>query len=699
MPRGRRKKPFKFKLKEKTVYTFFTVSFFLLAGLIILSFSRKGFILSKIFYSLFSYFGLGLIFLPFLLISAGLIFSRLRWAVAKPNVFVGTCIILFSLIGVTQSGRIGFEFWQNLAFFVTPVGAFICLFGLAFIGFVIAFNTSLEEIVLFFAKLILSIKKGMIKMKTVPKPALLARGGSAAQSQRQGPMKIVDKKTIIEKESEESVIPDINQIAKRSQAWQYPPISLLSDVMPAKADRGDIKGNAQVIERTLESFGIAARVAEVNLGPSVTQYALEIALGTKLSKITTLANDLALALAAPTGQIRIEAPIPGRSLVGVEVPNRSLEYVNLRQMLTSEAMKKVKSKLAVSLGLNVAGEPVVGDIAKMPHVLIAGSTGSGKSVCLQSFISTILFRASPSEVNFILVDPKRVELTQYNDIPHLLTPVIVDVKKVLPALKWAISLMDQRYKLFAEVGARNIEAYNELSGFAALPYLLIIIDELADIMMYSPAEVEDSICRIAQMARATGIHLVVSTQRPSVDVITGLIKANIPCRIAFNVSSQIDSRVIIDTPGAEKLLGRGDMLYVPPDQAKPTRIQGAFVSDKEVQNLIGYLKKSGITPSYSEEITNAQPETISSGDGLGDEGKDGLFDEAVQIVCQYNRASASLLQRRLKVGYARAARIIDQLETSGVIGPGEGAKPREVLIKGPEEILGGAAQPQDEPIQ
>jgi S-DNA-T family DNA segregation ATPase FtsK/SpoIIIE len=452
-----------------------------------------------------------------------------------------------------------------------------------------------------------------------------------------------------------------------------------------KADRGDMKKNAGLIEQTLESFGIAARVAEVNLGPAVTQYALEIALGTKLSKITALSNDLALALAAPTGQIRIEAPIPGRSLVGVEVPNRSPEFVTLKKMLTADKMKKAKSKLTVALGLNVAGEPMVADISRMPHILIAGATGSGKTVCLNSFIASLLYQASPNEVKFILVDPKRVELIGYNGVPHLLTPVIIEAEKVLSALKWAISEMDRRYKLFAEVGVRNIDAYNELSGFAALPYILIIIDELADIILFAPAEVEDVICRIAQMARATGIHLIISTQRPSVDVLTGLIKANIPCRIAFNVSSQVDSRVIIDMAGAEKLLGRGDMLFIPPDQAKPTRIQGTLVSDPEIKKLIDFLKKTGVAPVYTEEVTK-MPVGLKAKLDKGGE-RDDLFEEAVRTICRYDRASASLLQRRLKVGYARAARILDQLEQVGVVGPAEGSKPRDVLVRNVEEFL------------
>jgi len=323
----------------------------------------------------------------------------------------------------------------------------------------------------------------------------------------------------------------------------------------------------------------------------------------------------------------------------------------------------------------------------MPHVLIAGATGSGKSVAINSFIGTLLFRASPQEVKLILVDPKRVELTQYNGIPHLLTPVIVEPEKVISALKWAIAEMERRYKLFAEKKMRNIDGYNELSGFQELPYIIIIIDELADVMLFAPSEVEDTITRIAQMARATGIHLIVSTQRPSVDIITGLIKANIPCRIAFNVSSMVDSRVIIDMPGAEKLLGKGDMLYIPPNQAKPTRVQGTFVSDKEISSIIKFLKATGVSPTYTEEVTSKySAKKIRTRIGTI-ETTDDYFDEAIRTVCQYDRASASLLQRRLSIGYARAARILDQLESAGVVSQAEGSKPRDVLIQNAEEFL------------
>jgi len=687
MARGRRRKAFKLKLKKATLYTLSSVGLIAIGGLIILSFSRQGFLLTKLYYILSHYLGWGIIFLPFLFIIAGLMLSRLKWRITRPNVFAGGILLLLAFISLTRAGVVGFEIWQNLAVLVTGVGAFLILLGIAFIGFVITFNTSLEEILLFLVQIFSSIKKGIGLIKGVRKPKFIPTKPALKVTPPEEKKEVSDK----EKKAEPGLKPAlVSNIPGEEKVWEYPPISLLADMVGGKADRGDLKKNAEVIERTLESFGIAARVAEVNLGPAVTQYALEIALGTKLSKITALANDLALALAAPTGQIRIEAPIPGRSLVGVEVPNRAPEFVTLKQMLTSEKLKQAKSKLTVALGLDVSGEPVIADLGRMPHVLIAGATGSGKTVCINSFISTILYRASPAEVKLLLVDPKRVELTAYNGIPHLLTPVIFEPDKVLSALKWAIAEMDRRYRLFAEVGVRNIEAYNELSGFSALPFIVIFVDELADIILFAPAEVEDSICRIAQMARATGIHLVVSTQRPSVDVITGLIKANIPCRIAFNVSSQVDSRVIIDMPGAEKLLGRGDMLYIPPDQAKPTRIQGTFVSEPEIQKLINFLRKTGVAPAYTEEVTK-MPVGARMKPGKEEE-RDEFFEEAVRTICRYDRASASLLQRRLKVGYARAARILDQLERAGIVGPAEGSKPREVLIRSAEEYLASQSQ-------
>lgn len=705
MARYLRRNRFRLRLKKQTVYTIVSVVLLAAGSVIFLSFFQQGLILTRVHEEVVYFFGGGGILVAVCIASSGLILLRLKSPLTKPHVTVGLGISTIALIGLTQAGYLGEEFWNTLVTIISTPGALLILFLLLVIGFTILFNTSLDQVVLalvdlfkatrsFFEKYIiatLTIEKS--KQPFIASKQLQVKGGSQEELRRgQGaktavmPQKALSQQRIMASQNT-SLIPTPKAVDLG--IWEYPPLSLLAERPGTKADRGDIKKNAAIIEKTLESFGITARVVEVNLGPAVTQYALEIALGTKLSKITALSNDLALALAAPTGQIRIEAPIPGRSLVGIEIPNRTLEFVTLKQMLQADILRQAKSKLSVALGLDVSGAPVIADVAKMPHVLIAGTTGSGKSVLINSWISSLLFRTTPNEVKVILVDPKRVELTGYNGIPHLLTPVIVEVDKILSALKWALAEMDRRYKLFAEVGVRNIDSYNELSGFQALPYIVIFVDELADLMAYAPVEVEDAITRLAQMARATGIHLVIATQRPSVDVITGLIKANIPARIAFNVSSMIDSRVIIDMPGAEKLLGRGDMLYIPPDQAKPTRIQSTFVSEQEVWKLVDYLKKKGIAVEYTEEVTSMPLTWRKSGGAQsgGADGKDELFEEAVRVVCQYDRASASLLQRRLSVGYARAARILDQLEEAGIVGPGEGAKPRDVLVRNADEYM------------
>lgn len=647
-----------------------------------------------------NFFGWGKIGLSLSLLLLAFSFSKIKIKLAKANVLVGFTLSWLTFLGLTKSGRIGREIWTNIESLITAPGAFLVFIGSLIIGLVVLFNTSIDEILIFLVKVFTLIFEFFKKYIFKPRPKPFITQEKLPLKIKEPilpalmPQKNVVTKEEIKKSGLESTIKTeknlISDIPLQKRVWQHPPLSILEDFSEYKADRGDIKTNAQIIERTLDSFGIRAQVIEVNKGPAVTQYAIKIAEGTKLSKITALANDLALALAAPTGQIRIEAPIPGRSLIGIEIPNRSPELVSLKRILTSEEMKNAKSKLTVALGLNVSGEPVVADITKMPHTLIAGTTGSGKSVLINSFIASLLFRTTPEEVRLILVDPKRVELIVYNGIPHLFTPVIVEVEEILKVLKWAMIEMEKRYKKFAAAKVRNIESYNEMAGFQAIPYIVIIIDELADVMAYAPVEVEDAICRLAQMARATGIHLIVSTQRPSVDVITGLIKANIPCRIAFNVSSMVDSRVIIDMPGAEKLLGRGDMLFIPPDQAKPTRIQGAFVSEREIQRLVEFLKAQNYPVNYTEEIKDIQIASLKK-EGE-EEDKDELFNEAVKVVCQYDRASASLLQRRLSIGYARAARIIDQLEAAGIVGPGEGSKPRDVLVRNAEEYLAQKAQ-------
>jgi len=694
--RGRRRAPFKVKLHKDTLYSVVSVLLLTAAGLIIISFSGQGTFLVVVNSLLSRSFGAATLLIPFLLISAGLMLTQLKWRVARPNVFLGAVLLFIAVLGLGRTGVVGQEIFANLEALVRPIGSWLLLLGTGFIGFMVLTETPLDEILTRLFRLTGLFGKGVAKVKKTGEVGLAGFGQKEMKIKGQEGEEKLGKGDKGGKEEEKGVGDKgglgtqmvANLPGSEPGVWKLPPLTLLEDKVGGEADRGDVKQNAGIIENTLDHFGIKTHVVEVNLGPAVTQYALEIAPGTKLSKITALQNDLALALAAPTGQIRIEAPIPGRALVGVEIPNRTLQLVPLRRMLTSGQLKKSQSMISFALGLNVSNEPVVTDIARMPHVLVAGATGSGKSVCVNALITTVLFRAAPSEVKFILVDPKRVELTQFNGIPHLLTPVIVDPEKVVSALKWSIAEMERRYKTFAEVGVRNIEGFNELSGFQALPYILIIIDELADIILFAPSEVEDAITRLAQMARATGIHLVLATQRPSVDVLTGLIKANIPCRISFNVTSMVDSRVIIDKPGAEKLLGRGDMLYIPPEQARPTRIQGAFVSEPEIKRVIEYLTQTGVEPQYTEEVTTQYQARKIMGILAGtDEEVDPLFEESVRLVVQAKKASSSLLQRRLSLGYARAARILDQLERAGIVAPPEGSKPRDGLIKSADEYF------------
>ncbi len=462
----------------------------------------------------------------------------------------------------------------------------------------------------------------------------------------------------------------------------FPPIQLLGeDPQNGGGDsKAELLANARKLETTLKSFGVEAKVIQINKGPTVTRYELSPSQGVKVSKIVNLADDIALNLAA--SGIRIEAPIPGKAAVGIEVPNKETQSVYLRTVLESEAFKEHSSRLAFALGEDIAGNPVVTDIAKMPHLLIAGATGSGKSVCINTLITSILYKAKPDEVKLLLVDPKVVELSVYNGIPHLLIPVVTDPKKASAALNWAVREMLQRYNDFAANGVRDIKGFNAMMEEKGDPkgkmsQIVIIIDELADLMMAAPGEVEDAICRLAQMARAAGMHLIIATQRPSVDVITGVIKANIPSRLAFAVSSGIDSRTILDTVGAEKLLGKGDMLFYPSGQSKPARLQGAFVTDREVEDIVDFLRKSG-RPNYDQQTIDQI--TTSSKAGGDDSEADEFFEAAVELVLEKEKASVSMLQRQFRIGYNRAARLMDDLERRGIVGPEEGSKPRRVLI-------------------
>ncbi|MHA0856027.1 FtsK/SpoIIIE family DNA translocase [Paenibacillus sp. CMAA1364] len=457
-----------------------------------------------------------------------------------------------------------------------------------------------------------------------------------------------------------------------------PPFRLLgkSNSSNASSDQKDYMETARKLEATLESFGVRAKVLEVVRGPAVTRYEIQPDIGVKVSRIVGLTDDIALALAAK--DIRMEAPIPGKSAIGIEVPNHEVSIVTMREVMETAVFQEAESKLSIAFGRDISGQTIVGNLAKMPHLLVAGATGSGKSVCINGIITSILYKAKPDEVKFLMVDPKMVELNMYNGIPHLLAPVVTDPKRASLALKKIVVEMEKRYELFSKSGTRNIEGYNKLMKDnlpAVLPYIVVIVDELADLMMVAANDVEEAITRLAQMARAAGIHLIIATQRPSVDVITGVIKANIPSRIAFGVSSNVDSRTILDMAGAEKLLGRGDMLFMPMGSSKPVRVQGAYLTDQEVENIVDFVRGQG-QAEYDESLVPEIEETTSNADEMLDD----LYDQAVQIILEAKQASVSLLQRRMRVGYTRAARLIDSMEARGIIGPYEGSKPREVLL-------------------
>ncbi|MFH1575864.1 MAG: DNA translocase FtsK 4TM domain-containing protein [Candidatus Nealsonbacteria bacterium] len=477
--------------------------------------------------------------------------------------------------------------------------------------------------------------------------------------------------------------------------YHLPPADLLESDRGVPS-AGDIKINSTIIKRTLQNFDIQVEMSEVNIGPTVTQYTLKPAEGVKLSKITTLNNDLSLALASHP--LRIEAPIPGRPLVGIEVPNKTRTVVRLRNLIENQNFQNASSPLTLSLGRDVAGNPIFADLARMPHLLVAGATGTGKTICLNSIITSLLYQCSPDILKLILIDPKRVEFPVYNELPHLLTPVILDSQKAVNAFRWLITEMERRFDVLSQERARDILSYNESvlkAGKEPLPYIVLIVDELADLMMARGRDVEASIVRLAQMSRAVGIHLILATQRPSVEVITGLIKANITSRITFQVASQIDSRTILDSSGAEKLLGAGDMLFVSAEISKPRRIQAVYVSDKEVKKIAKFIKTQNPamageepSPAITQELEKTLEQNHET-DFMISEG-DPLYEEAKKLVIDAKKASASLLQRRLRVGYARAARLIDILEERGVVGPGEGAKPREILVSGPVIQMAGA---------
>jgi S-DNA-T family DNA segregation ATPase FtsK/SpoIIIE len=701
------KKP-KLNVNPETKRGVVAVVLFTLAIIFILSFQGVGGSLGKYLFGGSGFvFGNCLWLIPLMFFAAGIIilkdihrnvyFSTLFGILIFILSFLGLINVLFPN-GTKKAGWLGyliswpflkiFGFWVALVIFIAAI----------LISILISFNISLRK-----------IPKKEEEGETGEKMSQEIKGMTAGSTDKRvtrfvrGILKkptmdvkdITEEEPLKEKEEKEEELIPTTKIGIKE--YTFPPLELLESDKGYPSS-GDIKTNMAIVQKTLENFGIPVEMGEVNVGPTVTQYTLRPAGGVKLSKITALHRDISLALAAHP--IRIEAPIPGRSLVGIEIPNKIKTLVRLRDLLAGYDYKKDGHNLNMVLGRDVAGNPVWANLVKMPHMLIAGATGSGKSICIHSLIVSLLYQKSPWEMKFILIDPKRVELPFYNGIPHLLTPVIVDLNKVINAFKWAIKEMEERYKKLAAAGAKDLASYNERMAKSSpedmMPYIVIIVDELADIMAAFGKEVEWAIVRLAQMSRAIGIHLVVSTQRPSVEVITGLIKANITSRIALQVASQVDSRTILDMTGAERLLGNGDMLFLAGDAGKPKRIQGVYASEKEIRNVVKFLKKEAGEIEYEEIIPEPEERTRFEGQALSLD--DPLLEEAKQLIIQTGKASASYLQRRFRIGYARAASLLDALEQQGIIGPADGAKPREVLINKNREEEGTEEITEDEDL-
>ena len=608
------------------------------------------------------------------------------WLPALVHIFISSDRSYEMALEGAGGGLIGHYIGTSLKDSVSFTGAIVILLALILISLLVLFNTSFKR---------LQEKLEMDSLKTgdsIPIPKQMSNlkinmPQISFKNKVAGKLKINGVEVGNQPARGGSVPVGENKeektkIIKQEVDWSFPSMDLLED-SKYSVDSGNVTGNAEIIANTLSQFGITVTMQDVNVGPTFTQYTLKPHEGTKLSRITTLQDDLALALAVHP--IRIEAPIPGKSLVGVEIPNKKVALVRLKEILASGEYRSAvdRGNLVISLGKDVSGTPAVADLSKMPHLLVAGATGSGKSVCVNGILSSLLFQYSPKELRLIMVDPKRVEMTSYNGIAHLLTPVITEPDKTINAFRWAVIEMENRYKLLSAAGARDIAGYNKKIGKdeEKMPYLVIVVDELADVMLQAAQEMEGLIVRIAQMARAVGIHLILATQRPSVNVVTGLIKANIPCRIAFRVASQIDSRTILDMAGAERLIGRGDMLFMAGDGQKPKRIQGVFVDDKEINAILDNVKLQQ-EPQYNEDVIKSRkgPAGGESLSGMNGEVDDDMYQQAYDEVIKSGKASASLLQRRLRVGYARAARLLDLLEEQGVIGQADGARPREILV-------------------
>ncbi|MBU1970352.1 DNA translocase FtsK 4TM domain-containing protein, partial [Patescibacteria group bacterium] len=670
MPRGR-KRSLKFKLKTDTFRSVVGIALIFFTALSYVAFVLPDYSLNATISGAYRrFFGYGGYLVPLFLLWGGLLLVGFRWRFLQARIVIGLAavsIAITALLHVFYSGKeaqkiamagrggglIGYRLARGLSGAISVYGAFFVFAFMLLAGILLLSDVSIERVISFVNKMIDKLKAAKFPGLSFKFPFGHKDPGAAnlPSSVTEADAVVINeeaKSNTPRPESPVEILPlpaeplagsmngsglgleknqshlttlvsegrESNSLPYTNKVWEYPPRELLVEAPSVSFDTNEVKRRQKTIEETLKSFGVRVDQAGYNVGPTVTQYAYSVPPGTRIAKISNLQVDLAMALESPTGSVRLEIPIPGRNAIGVEVPNLIKSFVYFKDILQSDAMKAMKSKIAIGLGKDVAGAVRAHDIAKMPHMLVAGATGSGKSVFLHSIMFSILYRASPQEVKFILIDPKRVELLNYNGIPHLITPVITDMDKAPSAFRWAANEMMRRYKLFEAARARNIDAYNEKSGFQALPHIIIMVDELADIMVVDPSSVERSIVRLSQLSRATGIHMILTVQRPSTDILTGVIKANIPCRAAFNVTSQVDSRVIIDQAGAEKLVGRGDMLFVPPDASKPVRIQGCWISDGEISKLVDWLKNTGFTPDYKDEVHDTPDEEKKSGSSV-----------------------------------------------------------------------------------
>ncbi|OHB02116.1 MAG: hypothetical protein A3A90_02560 [Candidatus Zambryskibacteria bacterium RIFCSPLOWO2_01_FULL_35_19] len=685
------------RLQEDTMSWIFAVSFFVLFIIFILApLEMAGGVGNKTYDILKILFGLGYFLLPTLSILLSISFAKsIKHSFGTTKVigsalFFLSSLALLDLTFINKGGVVGDVLHRPLVKFFDVYVTSVILGALAIIGVMIIFDTAIN-----FSTILDTFKKKKIEGEEEEEKKIKVSDNTESDKDnskiKASPIMLAKKN---EPQPEDGREFDVRKNIISFKEFNPPPISLL-ERDKGKPEVGDIKANSNIIKRTMQNFGIIVDMDEISIGPSVTRYALKPAEGVKLSRILGLQNNLELALAAHP--VRIEAPIPGKSLVGIEIPNTVKTMVGLGSLLSQPEYTNAGKALTLALGKSISGNSVFANLAKMPHLLIAGATGSGKSVTIHTIINSLLFRNSPENLKFIMIDPKRVELTQYNKIPHLLTPVITNAKKVIMSLKWAAKEMDRRYDILETSKVRDIESYHKnilspaVEAFKKtkegevpdlMPYIVIVIDELADIMQAYPRELEAAVIRLAQMSRAVGIHLILSTQRPSVNIITGLIKANIPARIALQVASQFDSRTILDTAGAEKLLGAGDMLYTSGEMSKPIRLQSAFISEGEVKKVVDYfIKNTEEEPSTEIDMEADHTKNVIFDSMAGDEAEDDLYEEAKEIVVKANKASTSYLQRKLRIGYARAARLIDILEEKGVVSEGDGAKPREVLIK------------------